>query len=57
MTDLFLEQASASGHALIMVTHDSEIAAAADRVVKLDHGRVSDREMGGGATPVLSELG
>ncbi len=29
-----------AGHTLVMVTHDPDIGSAADRVVRLDHGRV-----------------
>lgn len=35
----------AAGHTLVMVTHDPEIGAAADRVVRLDHGRVVATEV------------
>ena len=30
------------GHTIIMVTHDPEVAGMADRIVRLDHGRIAD---------------
>jgi putative ABC transport system ATP-binding protein len=35
-----LKQLHSQGHTLIMVTHDPEIAEYADRIVRLQHGRV-----------------
>ena len=39
--DLF-QKLHAEGRTLVVVTHDPEVAALADRVITLDHGRVSD---------------
>ena len=43
-----------AGHTLVMVTHDPDIGSAADRVVRLDHGRVVAEEVASGRVPALS---
>ncbi|MGE5141735.1 MAG: ATP-binding cassette domain-containing protein, partial [Rudaea sp.] len=45
--DLLTRLARESGKTLIMVTHSPEMAAQADRVLRLDHGRIiQDRRNG-----------
>lgn len=43
-----------AGHTLVMVTHDPDIGSAADRVVRLDHGRVVAEDVASGRAPALS---
>jgi putative ABC transport system ATP-binding protein len=54
-----LREANADGQAILLVTHDPRVAAAADRVVTLQDGLVVDEtrlERGRGATALLSNL-
>ena len=44
--DLF-KQMHARGHTILLVTHDATVGAFADRVVRLEHGRVIDAEREG----------
>jgi putative ABC transport system ATP-binding protein len=40
-----LKQLHAQGHTLLMVTHDPEIAQYADRIVRLQHGRIAMQQL------------
>lgn len=40
-----IKQMHDDGHTIIMVTHDPDVASIADRVVRLDHGRIVSSEL------------
>jgi macrolide transport system ATP-binding/permease protein len=53
-----LEGLHGQGHTIILVTHDSDIAAFAHRVVRIADGRItSDERQGAGAEPEASDAG
>jgi putative ABC transport system ATP-binding protein len=49
--DLLMRLAREGGKTLVMVTHSMDIAALADRILKLDHGHLLQVHNGNGASP------
>ena len=48
-----------AGHTLVMVTHDPDVGSSADRIVRLDNGRVADHvknRSGGLPLPIVAEV-
>ncbi len=48
--DLLMRLTRARGKTLVLVTHSMDIAALADRILKLDHGRLLNVHNGDGST-------